>query len=630
MKINQLNYQNMHRYSISLLIGAGLLAFTALTSCIRSSVIDEPKGNPIGFVTSVNTISRSGLIHTTENLDSFRCYAFCPDGTIFLDNALVTKMDPDKIQHNYYHLSWEIEGGPFYFPQDVAWLDFWCYRHIKGFEGTFTNRETGEKLPKGVEITFEKQVIHNFEPLDELPEQEDPIITHRRSYSDEVSGVDLHFHHATSQIELYAYAPNRNVRVMVAAAFFCNIIDHGDVIFPQPKPYGYGDNNLRWVLPQRNEHGVVNEYHRRHYGDYFEEPIMLGQSIAGSIADRFPYLKPPTVDDGDDNSGNEEGDGNEEGEGNGEGNGEGEGGDGNGEENQTTSRSRAGDQTLEPGIGGLYDHTDYNGDGLCDHLVNYGDVVQPDTLTHLLTMRNKRRNMLLVSQALTPWNKNRHTEYEGNTTQHPIISDSVNNHGAYIMLLVSIYNVHGTPEHMHRHLVFPYRQPEEKDDDGMVINPADWRPYDPDEFAWVAVPIKDNWEPGNKYTYILEFMGPNSGAGDYPPDDLDLFGDLSAPWVEAPSFGTDYSDRPWQKDGPQEPINSPEYKYPRPEKKPDRYKIIPSPWVRFWDPGTEDLNHTWVKKKQGDPVLGKPIDFKVVVDEWVEVPPEIIDMDSTN
>ena len=71
MKINQLNYQNMHRYSISLLIGAGLLAFTALTSCIRSSVIDEPKGNLIGFVTSVNTISRSGLIHTTENLDSF-------------------------------------------------------------------------------------------------------------------------------------------------------------------------------------------------------------------------------------------------------------------------------------------------------------------------------------------------------------------------------------------------------------------------------------------------------------------------------------------------------------------------------------------------------------------------------
>ncbi len=39
------------------------------------------------------------------------------------------------------------------------------------------------------------------------------------------------------------------------------------------------------------------------------------------------------------------------------------------------------------------------------------------------------------------------------------------------------------------------------------------------------------------------------------------------------------------------------------------------------------MNHNWVKKKQGDPVLGKPIDFKVVVDEWINLPPDIIDME---
>lgn len=609
MKINHINYQYMHRYSISL-IAAGLFACNALTSCIENSIVNEDKGDPIGFVTSVNTISRAGHIHTTENLDSFRVYAFCPDGTIFFENNLVTKVNPDEIQNNYYHLSWNIEGGPFFYPRDAAWLDYWCYRYIKGFEGTFTNRETGEKLPKGVEITFEKQMIHNYEPVDELSQQEDPIIEHKRSYNNEVSGVELHFHHATSQIELYAYSPNRNIRVMVAGAFFCNIIDHGDIIFPQPKPYGVGDNSLYWILPERNEHGVVNEYHRRHYGDYFDEPIMLGHSIAGSIANRFPQLnnRPSTGDDN--NSGN------------------GDNGD-NGEENQTTSRSRAGD-TLEPGIGGLYDHTDYDGDGVCDHLV-LDDITQPDTLTHLLTMRNKKRNMLLVSQQLTPWNKNRHIEIESTgTSEKAIVSDSLNNHGAYILMLVSIYNIHGTPEHMHRHQIFPYRQPEVKDEDGNIVIPADVRAYDPNEFAWVCVPINTNWRPGCKYTYILEFMGNNSGAGVYPPDDLDLFGDLSAPWIEGPSYGTDSQDRPWQTDGPSEPVNSAEYKYPRPAKKPNQYKIMPSPWVRFWDPGTEDMNHKWVKKKQGDPVLGSPIDFKVVVDEWIQEFPDVIDMEGVD
>ena len=135
----------MHRYSISLLT-AGVLACSALTSCIENVITAEDPGDPIGFVTSVNTISRAGLIHTTQNLDSFRVYAFCPDGTIFFNNNLVTKADPNDIENNYYHLSWNIEGGPFFYPRDAAWLDYWVYRYIKGFEGTFKNRETGESI----------------------------------------------------------------------------------------------------------------------------------------------------------------------------------------------------------------------------------------------------------------------------------------------------------------------------------------------------------------------------------------------------------------------------------------------------------------------------------------------------
>lgn len=576
---------------IILSLGVACCAGT-LAGCIENEIVAEDKGDPIGFVTSVSTHSRSGHIHTTENLDSFRVYAFCPDGTVFFDNKLVCRADPDEIQNNYYHLSWFIEGGPYYYPRDAAWVDYWCYAYIKGFEGLFTNRETGEQSPKGVEVTFEKQIIHNFEPLDNLPDQEDPIIEHKRSYNNEVSGVELYFHHATSQIELYAYAPNRNIRVMVAGAFFCNIIDHGDVIFPQPKPYGIGDNSLYWILPERNAYGVVNEFHRRHYGDYFEKPIMLGRTIAGDIANRFPYLQNRyNTDSGGGNA---------------------------------ASRS---EDTIEPGLGGLYDHTDYDGDGVCDHLV-LEDVTQPDTLTHLLTMRNARRNMLLVSQQLTPYNRNRHSEeVSAGGTKSEIISDSVNNHGAYIMLLVNISNIHGTPEHMHRHQIFPYRQPEVKDEDGSIVTPADVRAYDPNEFAWVCMPINTNWEPGCKYTYILEFMGQNSGAGLYPPDDLDLYGDAGADWVEAPSFGTGPNERPWQYTGPEPGADSPVFIYPRPDRKRAEYKIVPSPWVRFWDPGTEDKDHVWVKKKQGDPVLGKPIDFKVVVDEWRQLPPDVIEME---
>ena len=581
---------------------AALLVCTAATSCVEDVIISEEQGDPIGFVTSVNTHSRAGHIHTTENLDSFRCYAFCPDGTEFFHDLRVDKVDPYVIPENYFHLSWFVEGGPYYYPRDAAWVDFWCYAYIKGFEGSFTNRETGEVLPKGVEITYDKQIIHNFEPVDDLPEQEDPIIEHKRVYSHEVSGIELHFKHATSQIELYAYAPRRDIRVMVAGAFFCNIIDHGDVIFPQPKePYGIGDNSLYWILPERNDKGVVNEYHRRHYGDYFEEPIMLGRSIAGSIANRFPYLKNTEVKRDPDAAAT-----------------------------QAWSRADGDEPALEPGTEGMYDHTDFNGDGICDHQV-FEDVTQPDTLSHLLTFQRERRNMLLVSQQLTPYNRNRHIEYQGKDDERKsIISDSVNNHGAYILLLVSIYNVHGTPEHMHRHQIFPYRQEEIKDADGNITTPADVRAYDPNEFAWVCVPIDENWEPGCKYTYILEFMGLNSGAGIYPPDDIDLFGDASAPWVEMPSFGTDAASRPWQYTGPQLPVNSPEYLYPRPERKPEKYTIVPSPWVRFWDPGTEDMNHVWVKKKQGDPVLGRPIDFRVVVDEWIYKDPNVIEMEGVD
>lgn len=48
--------------------------------------------------------------------------------------------------------------------------------------------------------------------------------------------------------------------------------------------------------------------------------------------------------------------------------------------------------------------------------------------------------------------------------------------------------------------------------DGKVVCPVDGSS---EQFAWVAVPIDTNWEPGKKYTYTLDL----ASGGKYAPDD---------------------------------------------------------------------------------------------------------------
>ena len=89
----------MHRYS-TLLFAVGLVSCSALTACIDDVITAKDQGDPIGFTTSVNTHSRTSLIHTTENLDSFRIYAYCPDGLEFFHYLLVTQVEPDHLDDN--------------------------------------------------------------------------------------------------------------------------------------------------------------------------------------------------------------------------------------------------------------------------------------------------------------------------------------------------------------------------------------------------------------------------------------------------------------------------------------------------------------------------------------------------
>ena len=188
----------MHRYS-TLLFAVGLVSCSALTACIDDVITAKDQGDPIGFTTSVNTHSRTSLIHTTENLDSFRIYAYCPDGLEFFHDLLVTKVDPDEIEDNYYALHWSIEGGPYFYPRDAAWVDYYAYRFISGINGhysrnSFLPHSSTPEEGRRIDITAAKQMIHDFRPYQRPQEQEDLIIEHKRSYNDEVSGVELHFH----------------------------------------------------------------------------------------------------------------------------------------------------------------------------------------------------------------------------------------------------------------------------------------------------------------------------------------------------------------------------------------------------------------------------------------------------
>ncbi|WP_288242839.1 fimbrillin family protein [uncultured Bacteroides sp.] len=88
--------------------------------------------------------------------------------------------------------------------------------------------------------------------------------------------------------------------------------------------------------------------------------------------------------------------------------------------------------------------------------------------------------------------------------------------GAYILLLCRVEAVHKGATHTggstddvlvegnkHIHQLFPVRDK-----------------YNAKEYGYTCVAIEPDWEPGKKYVYNLEFCGPKSGAGVYPPENV--------------------------------------------------------------------------------------------------------------
>lgn len=165
-------------------------------------------------------------------------------------------------------------------------------------------------------------------------------------------------------------------------------------------------------------------------------------------------------------------------------------------------------------------------------------------------------NLMLVPQALSTWDLN--TDKKENKAK-----------GAYILFLCRVTAEHQGSTHSsgtkttggvlegnntHTHQLFPYTGN-----------------YDNEEYGFSCIPINTTWEPGKKYIYTLEFCGPTSGAGIYPPQ-------------------TDV-DNIWKALGENN-------KY---------IKTIPT------TPGADGN-----PKTVGDPVLDQPIRFTVEVESWEE------------
>lgn len=179
---------------------------------------------------------------------------------------------------------------------------------------------------------------------------------------------------------------------------------------------------------------------------------------------------------------------------------------------------------------------------------------EPMKLSHelqdLLSFEKNSSNLMLVPQQLDTWNLNDNTDKSVNASR-----------GTYILLLCRVETVHEGEGHpgsttaifvengKHYHQLFPYTTR-----------------FDRGEYGYTCVPISDEWKPGKKYVYNLQFCGATSGAGVYPPT-----GDLT-------TFNL--------------PDGSGKY-----------IKTIPT---------------VSPAKGIGDPVLDNPINFTVTVEEWAD------------
>lgn len=198
----------------------------------------------------------------------------------------------------------------------------------------------------------------------------------------------------------------------------------------------------------------------------------------------------------------------------------------------------------------------------------YTDIVYPEENPDNNPSDLLQSSLMLIPENLTPWN--------------PDGADPQNDKGAYIMLLCRVELKHEGKYHTgsteskdvvvvgdnHYHQMFPVNKDNE-------FNGA--------EYGFVCVPLSTDWNSkgiGKRYTYNLNICGSGTGAGKYPPEMTE------------------------------EQIN----------------KLIPS-GTKVVVTSTNGVSKDLVisqyrpgEKEVGDNVLDDPIQFKVSVTEWKDLP----------
>lgn len=184
--------------------------YVVMTSCVKDEVVDYHKGNEMTFRVSIDkALARSGDANVTNlaKLKSFKVTATIDGQANYFTDMLVERTSAD---------TWNT-SATYYWPSYV--LGFYAY----------SPTSIG-----GVGIHKDNKKIAAFTPEKNVDKQVDLLVAYNTGnrVDNELSGVNLNFKHALSQIDVMAKCSNPHIEIVVKAVSFVNIKTTGDFTFP--------------------------------------------------------------------------------------------------------------------------------------------------------------------------------------------------------------------------------------------------------------------------------------------------------------------------------------------------------------------------------------------------------------
>lgn len=182
----------------------------AMTACMKDEVVDHNKGHEMVFRASIDkALARSGDANVTNltKLQSFKVTATIDGQANYFTDMLVEKTSSGSwnTSATYYWPSYAL-GFYAYAPTDIS----------------------------GVSINKDGKKISAFTPDKSIDKQVDLLVAYNTGNrtDNELSGVNLNFKHALSQIDVMAKCSNPHIEIVVKAVSIVNAKTTGDFTFP--------------------------------------------------------------------------------------------------------------------------------------------------------------------------------------------------------------------------------------------------------------------------------------------------------------------------------------------------------------------------------------------------------------